>query len=280
MASTTPLRLPWVTSGSKPSPEDFQWELYHVAEDFSQAENVAARYPQKLKELQGVFDREAKKYDVYPLDSSFAERANPAIRPSLTRGRSEFTFYPGAVRIPEASAPDIKNKSYRITADVEIPKGGASGVVVTQSGRFGGWGLLVLDGKPVFVHALSNQAQHKYRVASDRRLTPGKHMIQFDFKYDGGGIGKGGLGTLSVDGKQVAQSHIERTVGVRFTADETFDIGRDTGTPVVEDYADKMPFAFSGTIGKVVVRLGESALTAPEKQELEREEAAAAEALD
>jgi arylsulfatase len=113
----------------------------------------------------------------------------------------------------------------------------------------------VLDGKPVFVHALSNQPQHKYRVAGDRNLPPGKHTITFDFAYDGGGTGKGGTGTLNVDGRKAAEGRIERTVGRRFTLDETFDIGEDTGTPVVEDYAEKMPFKFTGTIYKVVIEL-------------------------
>jgi arylsulfatase len=258
MASTTPLRLPWVTgSGVAPSPDDFQWELYHVADDFSQSKNVAAKYPEKLAELQQIFDVEAKKYDVYPLDSSFADRANPAIRPSLTRGRDVFTYYPGTVRVPEATAPDIKNKSYRIEAEIEVPAGGAEGIVATQAGRFGGWGLMLLDGKPLFVSALSNQEQHKYRVMSPEKLAPGKHKVTFDFRYDGGGIGKGGAGTLSVDGRTVAAGRIDRTTGVRFTADETFDIGMDTGTPVIEDYAGRMPFEFTGKIDKVVVRLGE-----------------------
>src|SRR5262249_37980705 len=156
-----------------------------------QANDLAARDPAKLKELQQVFDQEARKYNVYPLDSSFAERGDPAIRPSLTRGRTDFTYYQGLIRIPEGSAPNVKNTSYSMTAEVEIPKGGASGVLGTMGGRFGGWGLLVFDGKPEFVYAYSNQPQHKYRIASSQPLSPGKHTIQFDFKYDGGGIGKG-----------------------------------------------------------------------------------------
>lgn len=255
MACTTPLRLPWVTIGSSPSPDDFQWELYHVSEDFSQANDLAAKTPEKLKELQEVFDREAKKYNVYPLDSSFAERGAPAIRPSLTRGRSVFTYFPGMVRIPEGSTPDIKNKSYRISADVEIPEGGAEGVLATQGGRFCGWCLVVLDGKPALVHGLTNQPRHKFRVASDQKLSPGKHTITFDFAYDGGGIGKGGTGTLSVDGKKVAEAKIPQTVPIRFSLDETFDVGEDTGTPVVEDYADKMPFKFTGKLNKLVIEL-------------------------
>src|SRR5262249_22126035 len=154
-----------------------------------------------------------------------AERVDPAIRPSLTRGRTTFTYFPGMIRIPEGSTPDIKNKSYSITATVEVPEGGGNGVLATQGGRFGGWGILVLDGKPVFVHAYSNQEKHKYRVASDQKLAPGKHTITFDFKYEGG-VGKDaggpGTGTLSVDGKKVAEGKIEKTVGRRFSLDETF----------------------------------------------------------
>jgi arylsulfatase A-like enzyme len=255
MACTTPLRLPWVILGPDRSPDDFKWELYHVDEDFSQANDLAAKNPEKLKELQAVFDVEAKKYNVYPLDSSFGERSDPAIRPSLTRGRNLFTYYPGMVRIPEGTTPDIKNKSYRISADVEIPEGGADGVLATQGGRFCGWGLLVLDGKPVFVHAIGNQAKHKYRVAADQKLSPGKHAIRFDFAYDGGGVGKGGTGTLSVDGKKVAEGKIPQTVAFRFSLDESFDVGEDTGTPVIEDYADKMPFKFTGKLNKLVIEL-------------------------
>jgi arylsulfatase len=255
VAATTPLRLPWVSIGSEPSPDDFQWELYHVAEDFSEAENLATKHPAKLKELQAVFDREAKKYAVYPLDSSFASRVDPSIRPSLTRGRTTFTYYPGAIRIPEGTTPDVKNRSYSVSAEVEIPAGGATGVLATQGGRFGGWGLLLMDGKPEFVHAFSNQAQHKYRVASTERLAPGQHTIRFDFQYDGGGRGKGGTGALLVDGKQVAKGRIERTVPNRFSLDETFDVGLDTGTPVVEDYTGQMPFKFSGKLEKVTIEL-------------------------
>jgi arylsulfatase len=255
VACTTPLRLPWVVMGAAPSPDDFKWELYHVDEDFSQANDLAAKQPEKLKELQAVFDVEAKKFNVYPLDSSAIERADPAIRPSLTRGRNVFTYYPGMIRIPEGSTPDIKNKSYQITADVEIPEGGANGVLATQGGRFAGWGLLVLDGKPVFVHAIGNQEKHKYRVAADQKLAPGKHTITFDFAYDGGGVGKGGTGTLSVDGKKVAEGKIPQTVAFRFSLDESFDVGEDTGTPVIEDYAEKMPFKFTGKLNKLVIEL-------------------------
>ena len=281
MANTSPLRLPWakVALGTPtPNPDDFQWELYHVAEDFSQANNVAAQNPAKLKELQAVFDREAKKYNVYPLDASFAERADVSLRPSLTRGRSTFTYYPGTIRVPEGAAPDTKNKSFTITAEVEIPEGGAEGVLVTQGGRFGGYGLLLMDGKPEFDYAFSNQQQHKYRVASNEKLAPGKHTILVDMKYEGPGMGKSATCMLSVDGKQVAQGKIERTIPIRFSLDETMDVGEDTGTPVIEDYVDKMPFHFTGDLKKVVIELGKSGLTASDEKAVEegKEKAAAA----
>jgi arylsulfatase A-like enzyme len=279
MASTTPLRLPWVTSGSEPNPDDFKWELYNVSEDFSQANNLAEKNPAKLKELQAAFDGEAKKYNVYPLDSSFAERADPAIRPSLTRGRQEFTYYPGMIRIPEGSAPDFKNKSWAVAAEVAIPPNGASGVLATMGGRYGGWGLLLNDSKPEFVYAMSNQPQDKYRIASDQALSPGNHVVRLTFKYDGGGIGKGATGTLFVDGNQVAHGQIARTVPIRFSLDETFDVGEDTGTPVVEDYVDKMPYRFSGTLKKFAVVLEPQTLTEEERQRLLREEAQAGAAI-
>ena len=272
MANTTPLRLPWAPPApgvASPNPDDFHWELYHIAEDFSQANDLAAKDPAKLKELQSLFDSEAEKYNVYPLDASFAERADVRVRPSLTRGRSMFTYYPGTIRVPEGAAPDMKNKSFTVTAEVAIPEGGAEGVLATQGGRFAGWGMLLMDGKPEFDYAFSQQSQHKYRIVSNEKLAPGEHTIKLDFQYDGPGFGKGGTGTLSVDGRQVAQGKIERTIPVRFSADETLDIGEDTGTPVVEDYVDKMPFKFTGDLKKVVIELGKSGLTASDVKTLE-----------
>jgi arylsulfatase len=243
--------------------------VYQIADDFAQANDLAAREPAKLKELQQVFDREAKKYNVYPLDSSFAERADPALRPSLTRGRAAFTYYQGMIRIPEGTAPNVKNKSYTMTAEVEIPSGGAGGVLGTLGGRFGGRALLLVDSKPEIVFAYSNQPQNEYRVDSSQALGPGKHTIEFDFKYDGGGIAKGGTGTLIVDGKQVAQGRIEHTIRARFTLGETMDFGEDTGTPVVKDSALKMPFKFTGTLHKFVIHLGESQLSAADQKDLD-----------
>jgi arylsulfatase len=259
MANTAPLKLPWARvslDAPTPNPDDFKWELYNINEDFTQSKNLAAENPAKLKELQAAFEREAKKYNVYPLDSSLAERVDVRLRPSLTRGRDTFTYYPGAIRIPEGAAPDVKNKSFSLTAEIDVSKAGTEGVLVTQGGRFGGWALIMENGKPEFVYAFSNQSQHKYRVASTTALAPGKHTITFDLKYDGPGYGKSGTGTLSVDGVQVAQGKIAHTIPSRFSLDETFDVGEDTGTPVIDDYVNKMPFRFNGILKKVVVTLG------------------------
>lgn len=271
MANTTPLRLPWVTIGEEPNPDDFKWELYNVSEDFSQAHNLAAQHPDKLKEMQDAFDVEAKKYNVYPLDSSFASRADPSIRPNLTRGRTEFVYFPGMIRIPEGSAPDFKNKSWTVAAEINVPKGGASGVLATIGGRFGGWALLLNDSKPEFVYALSNQPEHKFRIASTQALAPGNHIVRVKFDYDGGGIGKGATSTLLVDEKQVAQGKVPQTVGVRFSLDETFDVGEDTGTPVSESYANAMPYPFTGTLKRLGVVLEPENLSAEEKARLQKE---------
>jgi arylsulfatase A-like enzyme len=278
IASTTPLRPPWVVSGAEPDPDDFPWELYDVTNDFSQSKDLAKENPKKLADLQARFLIEAAKHNVLPIDSSFADRANPAIRPSFNVGRTDFTYYPGMIRIPEANAPDIKNKSFRINADIDVPQGGADGILVTQGGRFGGWGLLVLDGKPTFAYAYSNQDGDKYpdqkktktRIAGGERLVPGKHTISFEFTYDGGGIGKGGQGTLTVDGNKVAEGRIENTAPFRFSLDESFDVGEDTGTPVVDEYDARMPFRFGGTLGKVEFKLGADQLSPQKRGELEQ----------
>src|SRR5215467_187802 len=281
MASTTPARLPWQTLGTTPDPDDFPWELYNIAEDFSQSKNLARENPRKLLDLQARFLIEAVKFNVLPIDSSFADRMDPATRPNLIRGQTEFTYYPGMIRIPEANSADVHSKSFRVTAEMEIPQGGAEGVLATQGGRFGGWALLVLDGKPMFAYAYTNQDGEKYpkqnrdktRIVGADRLTPGKHTIVFDFVYDGGGLGKGGKGTLSVDGKTVAESRIEKTSpGGKFTLDESFDVGMDTGSPVIDEYDAKMPFKFTGTLNKVEIKLGEDKLTAKARGELQRQQ--------
>src|SRR6202011_666407 len=163
----------------------------------SEANDLAAKNPKKLRELQDLFWIEAAKYNVLPLDNSKIERMDVNNRPSLTKGRSLFTFYSGQVRIPEGSAPDMKNKSFKITAEVEIPEGGAEGVIATQGGRFNGWGLYLLAGKPTFHYNLVGV--QRTTVASPDKLAPGKHTVVVDFKYEGPGLGKGGTALLLVD---------------------------------------------------------------------------------
>jgi arylsulfatase len=251
VACTTPPEPPWSPVMATTDVLDYEWELYNIAEDFTQANNLADQEPEKLRHLQDLFWAEAARYNVLPLDNSKVERGDVSNRPSLTHGRTTFTYLPGMIRIPEGTAPNLKNRSYRITAEVEIPKAGAEGLLMTQGGRFGGLGLYVLDSKPVFHYNTAGVA--RYTVAAKRKLKPGKHSIVVDFEYDGGGLGKGGTATMTVDGKKVVQGRIERTLPFRISLDETLDIGEDTGTPVSEDY--KVPFKFTGELKKVVVKL-------------------------
>jgi arylsulfatase len=265
VAATTPPTPPWSSSGGDVKVLDYQWELYRVTDDFSEANNLVAKEPAKLRELQDLFWVEAAKYNVLPLDNSKVERLDTANRPSLTRGRSVFTYYPGQVRIPEGAAPDVKNKSFKIVASVEVPAGGADGMLITQGGRFAGWGLYVLGGKPVFCYNLAGV--ERYTVTGQDKLAPGKHTVELAFKSDGPGLGKGGTATLLVDGKPAGEGKVARTLPFRMSLDETLDCGEDTGTPVSEDY--QVPFKFTGTIGKVAIRLGEEKLNAAEQREFE-----------
>jgi arylsulfatase len=269
VACTTPAIVPWSTSSVYPDVNDYKWELYNVSQDFSEANNLADKEPAKLKELQELFWTEAEKYNVLPIDNSRVERFDVRNRPSLTMGREEFTYYPGLVRIPEGAAPDTKNKSWQIKAEVQIPKGGAEGMLLTHGGRFSGWGLYLLKGKLVFCYNLAGVA--RYYLTGKEKLAPGAHTIVYDFKYDGG-LGKGGLGTIQVDGKTVATNRIERTLPFRLSLDETLDCGEDTGTPVSEDY--HVPFKFTGEIKKVTIDLTPEQLTATDNAKLKEGKAA------
>jgi arylsulfatase len=270
VAATTPAVAPWIMGGQTPDVDDYGWELYNVTDDFSQAVNLADTEPAKLRELQDLFWIEAAKYDVLPLDNSKVERFDVSIRPSLTRGRSVFTYYAGQTRIPEGTAPDLKNKSFKIGADVDIPAAGADGVIATQGGRFNGWGLYLLRGKPVFHYNLAGV--QRFTVAGEEMLAPGKHVVLVDFKYDGGGIGKGATVTINVDDKPVAQGRVDRTYAFRVALDETFDVGEDTGTPVSEDY--HVPFKFTGELNRVLVRLSDAKLSAEDEEQIRRAKAA------
>jgi arylsulfatase len=267
VACTTPYRKPWQTIGgeTKYPTRDFKWELYHVSDDFSEADNLVDKYPDTLKALQDLWYSEAKKNNVLPLDATFAERADPAIRPSLTRGRTHFEYYDGEIRIPEGSAPDFKNKSWTLTADIGAVKN-TNGVMATMGGYFGGFALMCKDGKPMFLYRLSNQPKYLVKLQGSA-LSSGDHKLQVDFTYDGGGVGKGGTFTLSVDGKQVDQKKVDQTIGVRFSLDETWDVGEDTGTPLEFDIYD-VPFKFTGELKKVSVDLKPGNLTAQDLKKI------------
>ncbi len=261
IATTTPTTPPWVSIAEAVDPIDgYEWELYNIEKDFSESQNLAEKYPDKLRELQRLFYIEAVKYNVLPLDNSKVERLDVKNRPSNIRGLNEFTYYDGMIRIPEGAAPDLKNKSFGISAVVEIPEGGAEGVLMTQGGRFAGLGLYLLDNCPVFHYNLCGV--ERYTVKGNDKLTPGKHVITIDFVYDGGGVGKGGKATLTVDGKIVASEKLPKTIAFRMSLDETLDIGEDTGTPISEDY--HVPFTFTGKLEKVTMTITEEKLT--EKQ--------------
>jgi arylsulfatase len=265
VAATTPPTPPWSSVGGDVGVLDYKWELYDVAHDFSQANDLAAKEPDRLKRMQDLFLAEAKKYDVLPLDNSKVQRLDTINRPSLTRGRSVFTFYQGLARIPEGAAPDTKNKSFSIVAALDVPKGGADGMLLTQGGRFAGWGLWMQRGKPVYCYNLAGV--ERTCVTGSAAVPAGRHVVGMDFKYDGGGPGKGGTANLTVDGKPAGSVKIPRTLGYRLSLDETFDCGEDTGTPVAETY--KVPFPYAGRIDKVAVRLGEEVLDPQQQREFD-----------
>ncbi|WP_374529211.1 arylsulfatase [Acinetobacter sp.] len=255
MANTTPVIGPWSNELSKKpaSPLDYKWELYNLKEDFTQSKDLSKQYPEKLAAMQKLFMQEAEKNKVFPLDDRYVERAEPQNRPQHNVGRTSYTYYEGTTRITEGMAPDMKNRSYSITADVVIPEGGANGIIMTQGGFFGGNAFLLMDGKPTFLYARSLTPDQKFKVQAPNKLSAGKHTLKADFVYDGGGTGKGGTTTIYVDGKEVAKGRIDGTVPVRVSLDETLDIGEDTGTPIVRDY--KVPFKFTGELEKVVIDL-------------------------
>jgi arylsulfatase len=237
----------------------YKWELYNVQEDPTQSNDLAAKMPEKLQQMQALFYLEAKKHDVLPLSNSTLARWNTP-RPSLTAGRTVFTYTGGLTGVPPSGAPNIMGKSYTITAEIEIPEGGAEGMIVTEGGRFGGYGLFLSKGvlgigrsKPVFLY---NLLDLKRTTWEGPELGAGKVTIVFDFKSDGPGLGKGGTGVLYVNGKEVARKSMEHTIPITFPEDETFDIGQDTrsGVALVE-YRYDVPFKFTGKIKKLTFKL-------------------------
>ena len=276
MAGTKVLRPPWVHFEPKVSVLDYPWELYDLTKDWTQSEDVAAKYPEKLKELQDLFWKEAEKYQVLPLDASVVTRLITP-KPSITAGRSVFTWTQPLTGTPNGDAPSVLNASYNFKAEIDVPQGGAEGMLITQGGRFAGYGFYLLKGKPVFLWNLVDLKRIRWEAPES--LTPGKHTLEFDFKYDGlgmatlafgspGGIGQGGIGVLKVDGKEVTSQKMEHTIPFILEWDENLDVGSDTGTPV-DDGDYQVPFAFTGKIGKITLTIDRPKLSPEDIKKLE-----------
>ena len=274
MAVTTPVNLPWELNTATPPDviTGYKWELYNLNEDVTEYNDLADKMPDKLKQMQDVFYEQAKKYDVLPLDNSTLKRFLTQ-RPSATAGRNVFTYSGELSGVPASAAPNILDKSYTITAEVDIPRGGGEGMIVTEGGRFGGYGLFlskgelgVRHGKVVFLY---NLLDLKRTIWEGPELSAGKHTIVFDFKLDGPGFGKGGTGVLSVDGKEVDKKHMDHTTPITFPEDEDFDIGMDTRTGVaLVEYRYDCPFKFTGKINKLTFDLGPAQYTDQDRKNL------------
>ena len=278
LLSTKVNRAPWEAFGTaNPDPLNNQvLELYDLSTDFSQSQDLAAKHPDKVKELKKKFIEEAKKYQVFPLDASVAARI-VAPRPNITAGRSEFVYTQPMTGLPQGDSPFLLNSSYTITADITVPEGGAEGMILTSGGRFAGYGFYLLKGKPVFLWNLIDLERIKWQGPD--ALAPGKHTLEFDFKYDGIGMGtlafnnmsglaRPGTGTLKVDGKVVQTITMEKTLPMILQWDEAFDIGSDTLTGVNDaDY--KPPFPLTAKLDKLTIKVDRPKLSPKDIAELE-----------
>jgi hypothetical protein len=284
MLSAVPQRAPWETVAvvTQDPAHAYKFELYDVTHDWTQYTDLSAANPDKVAELKKLMFEEFKKYQVFPLDASAITRLVTP-KPSLVAGRRVFS-YSGepVVGIPNSTAPNLTSTSYTITAEIEVPDGGAEGLIVKDGGRFGGYGLYVLKGKPVFTWNLLDLKRTKWEGPDV--LTPGKHTLEYDFKYDGlgfatlafnniSGLGRSGTGTLKVDGQVVSTQTMEKTIPIGLPVDETFDIGSSTGTPV-DDQDYQIPFVFTGKIDKLTFKVEPPQLTPEDIQKLQEGEAA------
>jgi arylsulfatase len=280
IASTKVVRPPWDLAGAgNPDPlNNCAWALFDLTKDWTQSNDVAAQHPEKLKELQALFLQEARKYQVLPLDSSVATRVVQP-RPNLTAGRSEFVYTKPMVGLPLGDSPSLLNCSYTITAEITVPEGGAEGMIVTCGGRFAGYGFYLLGGKPVWTWNLFDL--ERVRWEGPEALSPGKHTLVFDFKYDGlgfgtlafnnvSGIGQGGTGVLKVDGKEVASRRMEHTIPIILQFDESFDIGSDTLTGV-DDKDYQVPFKLTAKLDKLTIKIDRPKLSPEDIKKLETE---------
>ncbi len=239
-----------------PPLNDDVWELY-APDDWTQAHDLAAEQPEKLAELQTLFILEAGKYNVFPLDDRRVERFNADLagRPQLVRGNRQILFG-GMRRLSENSIVVTKNKSFALTAEIEVPEGGAEGVIIAQGGAFGGFSLYAKNGKPAFCYNLFGL--QLFKVYGEDPLAPGERQVRLEFAYDGGGLGKGGTSTLYVDGTKVGEGRVDATVPMLFSADETTDLGSDSATPVSDDHGPTET-EFTGRVKWVEIDLGEDA---------------------
>jgi hypothetical protein len=244
---------PWETSKPLPAFDDDVWELYDTSKDWTQARNIAKDQPQKLRELQRLFLIEATKYSVLPLDDRRVERFNPDLagRPQLIKGKTQILFS-GMGRLSENSVLNIKNKSYSVTAEVVVPKSGAHGVIIAQGGAFNGWSLYAKDGK--LKHCYNLLGIKLFYTESNNPIPAGQHQVRLEFKYDGGGLAKGGTASLYMDGTKVGEGRVEITVPMIFSGDETCDVGKGTGSAVSPDY-DPKHNEFSGEVNWVQIDL-------------------------
>jgi arylsulfatase len=278
LLSTQVNRAPWEAFGpANPDPLNNQiLELYDLSKDFSQSQNIADKFPDKVKELKKLFIAEARKYQVFPMDASVAARVI-APRPNITAGRTEFIYTQPMVGLPQGDSPLLLNTSYTITADIEVPAGGAEGMILTSGGRFAGYGFYLLKGKPVFLWNMIDLERLKWEGPDV--LTPGKHTVEFDFKYEGLGVGtllynnmsglaQPGTGVLKVDGKEVAKKKMEKTLPMILQWDESFDVGSDTLTGVNDaDY--KPPFTLTAKLNKLTLKVDRPQLSDEDIKKLE-----------
>jgi arylsulfatase len=278
LLSTEVNRAPWQAFGpANPDPLNNQtFQLYDLTKDFSQSQDIAAKYPQKLTEMRKQFLDEARKYHVLPLDASVAARI-VAPRPNITAGRTEFVYTRPMVGLPQGDSPFLLNSSFAMTAEIDVPQGGAEGMIVTSGGRFAGYGFYLQQGKPTFLWNLVDLERVKWQGAD--ALTPGPHTIEYEFKYDGigagtlafnnfSGLGRPATGTLKVDGKAVDQKTMPKTLPMILQWDESFDIGSDTLTGVNDaDY--KPPFPLTAKFKKLTIKVDRPQLSPDDIKRLE-----------
>jgi arylsulfatase len=254
-SAVTKHHTPWEMVGAVlPAFDDNVWELYDGSTDYSQANDLVAEHPEMLAKLQRLWIIEATKYNVLPIDDRGAERLNPELagRPTLIRGDSQ-KFFAGMGRLSENSVVSIKNKSFSVTAELVVPDGGVQGVIIAQGGRFGGWSVYANDGRLAFAYNVLGI--HEFKTEATESIPTGTHQVRMEFAYDGGGLGKGGDVTLFVDGEKAGDGRVDFTQAMVFSADETTDVGYDSGTPVAGDYTVASS-RFTGRIGWVQIDLG------------------------